>query len=164
MRAFLPTIDEINLGVDLSDHSMKQEVGHNDDVRATLDHLWDIAAELDRIAQSLIGDEEQFGLTQRSAIPLGPFGRRHEGRGARDLETPFIFLPALREFAPQQESLGQLEVRPGCAGIERQRASGAGDAFVELEAPIMHDGQIMEGLEIVPVGLERLAADRKASS
>ena len=65
----------------------------------------------------------------------------------------------MREFAPQQESLGQLEVRPGRAGIERQRASGAGDAFVELEASIMHDSEIVEGLEIVPVGLERLAAD-----
>ena len=50
-------------------------------------------------------------------------------------------------------------MRSGGRRIERQRAPGAGDAFIELEAPVMHDREIMERLEIVPIDGERLQAD-----
>ena len=66
------------------------------------------------------------------------------------------------EFALQQEGFGQLKMRTGRGGIERQGAPGAGDAFVEVEQPIMHDRDIVEGLEVVSVGVQRLTRDAQS--
>ncbi len=71
-----------------------------------------------------------------------------------------VLVPARFELAAQQQRLGEREMRAGQQRIERDRLARAGDAGVEVEPAIMHDGEVVVGAGIAGVERDRALAGR----
>ena len=77
-----------------------------------------VAAELDRVAEALLGMQQQDAAAERLARPQGCANRRGRAAGP---PAPFVFPPAFGELAVQQQSEGQVVM-----GIREVRVEGNG--------------------------------------
>jgi hypothetical protein len=103
---------------------------------AALGRPGNVAGELNHVAVALVGDQQQPAVRQRRAVPLRPVGRRQQLGRIGEPKAPLILLPAAPEIAVQQRGLGNPKMRPGKVGIECERAFGARDRLIELEAEV----------------------------
>src|SRR5580704_980547 len=102
----------------LPDQGMQERIGGDHNLGASRAYPWNVAAELDRVAETLVGNQQQRGVLQCCSIPLRAVSWRQQCRRTRDPVAPLILAPALRKLASQQKRLCQLEVRAGSCGIE----------------------------------------------
>ena len=110
----------------------------------SLGDTWHIAAELDRIAEPLLGVEKD-GLAG-DVISAGPQRLREMPLYCPELRgvpSPFQLLPAPRKVTEQEAADRRVEMAVGEVRLERERAVIAGERFVkppqQLAAPRRSD-------------------------
>ncbi len=81
-----------------------------------------VASELDDVAASLVGEQQQLAVRHRRAVPATHVVWRDAAGGSGQAQPPFVFAPPLGEFATEQQSRGACEMRRGQIRRERNCA------------------------------------------
>ena len=153
-RTAVPMIDDSS-PMDLPEQRMQDRIGHDHHAGAASAGPWDIAAELDRVAKTLVGDQEQRRVRQRRSIPLRRlFGGSSGAAPAIRYRHSYSFQPSAN--SPRSKSASaNWKCGPVPQGQSRKRG---GRRRCSDRAPIydMGDRQIVQRLEIVGIPLERL--------
>ena len=144
----LPANELRHAGGDLLQQRPHLDAAGDRDIRAAFGSPGDVARELDDVAKSLIGHQQQPTVRQSPAIPLRLAGRRHQRCRTADAEAPFVFVPTFSPLAAQQQRLSTHEMRPGQARIDTQCASGAVKCRVKFHPVIVDDGLVVQAQRI----------------
>ena len=113
-----------------------------------------VAAELDGIADPLLGADQQRAAGQLFAIPARLRARRHPCRAGA--ESPLVFLPSGIEPAGQQQGDPQVEVQHRIVGMQAQRGAIALLGFHRPPQFLQHARQVALRLRIAWRALHRL--------
>ncbi len=128
------------------------------EIAAALRSARDVAHELDRVAETLIGDEQQRAVVQHVALPVRLVGGRHRRRHAGHLEAPLELLPPGAVVAVEQQRFAQLEMRAGVVRRQRDDAAETRDRVCDLAAIVVHEAEIIMRVAIVRTEFGRAAA------
>ena len=117
-------------------------------------HERDVAEELERVAEALLGVEENGAAGEGGAVPLGLAEIAAEGEEVAALPAPFVLWPAGGKIATVEEEEGEIAVGIGVVGLE-------GDGLAIGSGSVVEAGEIAEGVAEVIVsggvaGVERV--------
>ena len=71
----------------------------------------DVAGELDDVAASLVGEQQQLAVRHRRAVPATHVVWRDAAGGSGQAQPPFVFAPPLGELTTEQQCRGSCEMR-----------------------------------------------------
>ncbi len=123
---------------------------HDARLRARL-HLGGEAHELNRVAQTLLGDQQDRAAGQRFSLPRRLRTRR--SRVAGHLPAPFILGPAPGIVSQQQPQQRPVAVHARRVRVERQCALVTGHRLVDAPLKLQQRAEIVVGVALV--GLQR---------
>ena len=95
---------------------------------------------MERIAQALLGEQQQAATGQRFAPPARKVA---VGAAAGDAQPPFVQGPAARVIPFDQMASGQAKFCLGVVGSEGQRLLVTCRRVVELALVLQHVGQVV---------------------
>ena len=120
---------------------------------------WRVAAELQGVAEALLGMDQQRPSRRRLPPPLR-LGKVTPGlEHMRALPAPFVFLPARRHIPPRQQRHRQVVMRPRKVRLEVDSPLVAGARLVQPPQLLQRVAQV-----VVRLGKVRLEVDSPAAA
>jgi hypothetical protein len=116
------------------------------------------ARELERVAEALLGAEDDRAAAERGAVPA--VRRRRRDPVARHAKAPLVFRPAAREVTVEEPQLRAVRARMGCHGCCCDRPVEVRDGKVELAACLVREPDAGVGLRVIRIQSEHAAVAR----
>src|SRR5439155_2815624 len=101
--------------------------------------------ELQRVAETLLGCEEQRATGRRRAVPARSGPRSLVARQFGNPVAPFVFAPAFFEFLVREQREPEVPVRLRETGRERDCAAECGDRFGETVFRLQRKSEVAPG-------------------
>ena len=108
-----------------------------------------IPDELDRVAEAVVGIQQDRPALERAAVP-GRLGEPGDGE-LRALQPPFVLGPAPLEIAHLEPGQGAAEVDLGQVGLDGQRPIIASERLGEMSLGLQRVAEVVMGLGVIGV-------------